>query len=762
MAIWKNRPLFLGASLFMVSSFLSFHLPSIWKQRILPILFVVILIGVIACVVARCCTGFWRGVVILFAIFCVFMATCLSYLTFDTPRSRIDTHMGNECSVYGKVYERRSFGESFSTYVLDVTTIEGEVIGCRAYLTCYYAADLDVGDEVTLSAMVVSAETLLSDIYEPYQLLSDDILLGLVSENETSMRVLSSGETSFSYMLASHRRTLASRLKLDLGEDTSGMLSALLLGERYDIATDTARDFSRCGVSHLLAISGLHMTILFGSLALILKFVGVSLKIRSVSLGIVSFLYLCYLGFPPSATRAVVMLSATYFSGILRRHGDALTSWGVAGMGILLVSPNAVADVGFWLSFLSTLGLLTMLPKGYQTGGRIKRLASKFAKGVLAGVVAMSFTLLILTLVFGEISFFSVPMTLLLTPIVALLLLITPCYILLSFGLPSNILGDALRMLVDCLENICQTVSHIPHAVISIREEWILWVAIGMLLLTLFFLAISLTPKKRWLIFSPLLAGWMAILVGVGLTSYMKRDILTVQYTTPSSVAEMVVYTHGQSAVVCDFSNGSGKSMRAVRTQMAESGATEISALVITHYHKALSGNLSWLMSSEMVRTLYLPRPQNQEDQYVMQACIEKAKETQTSVCIYDFGEDLLMFGQNVLCVHSTTIKRSVQPVLLMTFSTSTQQMTYVGGGVLESDFSAQGREHISQSQAVIFGHHGPKIKQIMDCTLADDVAMICVADANIRSYLPETILSLPYEICESGCVFEMDGVGYH
>ena len=60
------------------------------------------------------------------------------------------------------------------------------------------------------------------------------------------------------------------------GDESRGLPSALLLGDKTYLSDSTRRDFSRAGVSHLLAISGLHVTLIFGMLAVFLRLIGVT------------------------------------------------------------------------------------------------------------------------------------------------------------------------------------------------------------------------------------------------------------------------------------------------------------------------------------------------------------------------------------------------------------------------------------------------------------------------------------------------------
>lgn len=745
MAIWKNRPLFACACVFMLSALAGFFMPSYTKLSLIAAgLAGTVILSVVAVARHRRKRALYRPVVVLFTLLCVTLSMLSSYLTFDRKQAFIASYVSREdaVSVTGTVSQQKGNSSSFSTYVLEIDEVDGKAIACKAYLTCYYAAELSEGQIITLYAPLVTAEEASGEIYTSYQLAGDGILFGILSQSPEDMTV--EGEShALTYRLSNHRKQLAAKLGVYLGKDTAGIPAALLLGEKSMLDTAVKRDFSRSGVSHLLAISGLHMTVLFGSLAWLLKRLRLHPKVRAVMLGMGAFSYLFYLGFPPSATRAVVMLGFTYLSCLLSCRADPLTSLGAAGMGILLFSPTAVADVGFWLSFSSVLGILTLLPllksPRVSPQGVGKRLLQKLLallKGLGAGAAAVSMSLWVLAPVMGEISLFSAPMTLILTPLMAFLLFCTPLYLLLLNTPLASLLGVLMQAVVSWTNALCRLVGNLTYAVIPLRGILIYAVAVLMLTGTLILLGVSLSKRKRWLIFSPMITGWVIIALCLGISHGQSRNTLDVNLVTPSSVAEMMVITRGQKAVVCDLSNGSGTSLRSAVRQASEGGATELSALILTHYHSAVSGNLLWVLESEIVRALWLPTPEDEDDYFIFLACKEKADLSGTPVFVYDYGEPLAVFDKAHLNVYQSTIKRSVQPVLLLTLTSPADTLTYCGGGVFESPLAQQAQDAISQSSAVFFGHHGPKIKQPYACTFSPKIRAVGFADRDVLTLL--------------------------
>ncbi len=747
MKLWKNRPLFAVTSVFMGAALTGFFLAGTAK---------LIFVGlfVLAAVILSCLYLLRKRRGQMVKPTRVLLSVCLlsaasvallqSFLSIDKAQASAEAYVGQDCTVVATVKECKGQGGQMSTYALDVHWINGEAVDYDGLLTCYYVAGLQPGYTVLLSPEVIPLSEACGDIYEEYLLMGEGILTGFISLQETDYTILSDEPDTFLMSLARHRMMLSEKMSLAFGKDAAGLPSALLLGERGHLEDSTKRDFSRAGVSHLLAISGLHMTLLFGLLALILKLFRIPPRVRAVILGIIAVAYLVYLGFPPSATRAVIMLGMTYLSVLCFAGADPLTSLGIAGAAILLFSPISVADIGFWMSFSATLGLLTVLTMSRGTaqrpdqGGRpirwLCRGFHKLGQGILAGVAAITFSLWVVAPVMGELSLLSPVMTLVLTPLVGALLILVPIAML----TPGTPLGEGLVWLVQricgIITHLCEVCAKPPWAVISLRHGAVPFLAVIIILFTLLLLGLSL--RKRKVVLVPMVAGWLVIGAILGLHSAGQAKTLQVSYLVPSTTSEMLVMTQGQAAVILELSNGSRRSFLAAAEEASQRGATELSAVVLTDYHARTSGSLWMLMNRETVRALWMPRPTCEEDYYLMLSCLEMAEKTNTPAVIYDHGDELILFGEMTLTVARDMLKRSVQPVLLVTLESPSEKLTLCGRSIFESELALSALASMEASDTVIFSNKGPVMKAPMGCVFGAETDAVYFADRQVAGYL--------------------------
>lgn len=156
------------------------------------------------------------------------------------------------------------------------------------------------------------------------------------------------------------RQALTARVRLIFG-DGSALPEALLLGSREEIPEETARSFSDAGVAHLLAVSGLHVSLL--AFVLLLPLCSLMRpRARLTVLGVFLLGYCALLDFSAPVVRASLLMLFAEGRRLLRRAPDGLTALAAAFLLILLFRPLDLFSPGFQLSFLAVLGIVAALP----------------------------------------------------------------------------------------------------------------------------------------------------------------------------------------------------------------------------------------------------------------------------------------------------------------------------------------------------------------------------------------------------------------
>ena len=188
---------------------------------------------------------------------------------------------------------------------------------------------------------------------------------------------------------------------------SASLLMGIVFGIKQGMPPAFKDALQEVGVFHVVAASGMNVTLIAGAFMAI--FGRVMKRQVALSLSILGiFIYAVLAGLEPSILRASIMGSIIFFSGILGRQNLALWTLALTGYLMLLFNPSLLTDIGFQLSFLATLGILTVKPvlKFAQRRGKRENgnLLSEDFKTTLAAQLA---TLPILLSAFGQVSFLS-------------------------------------------------------------------------------------------------------------------------------------------------------------------------------------------------------------------------------------------------------------------------------------------------------------------------------------------------------------------
>jgi competence protein ComEC len=144
-----------------------------------------------------------------------------------------------------------------------------------------------------------------------------------------------------------------------VGYPASTLLEALLIGAREDVPADLYDSFLRTGSLHILALSGLHVTVLFGVAAGLFWFLRARWQ-RFLAAALVLLFYQFLAGFMPSLLRATVMIVVGGAAALLDRDPEPLNILALSGIVLLLIDPFQAFTLSFQLSFLALAGILAI------------------------------------------------------------------------------------------------------------------------------------------------------------------------------------------------------------------------------------------------------------------------------------------------------------------------------------------------------------------------------------------------------------------
>jgi competence protein ComEC len=224
------------------------------------------------------------------------------------------------------------------------------------------------------------------------------------------------------------KNKIAKTVNKGLPEPEASLANAMLLGYKSDIPDEVRNIFSRAGLSHIIAISGLHIGILIAIIFEIMLMAGLSRNSAFYSGTAILFLYITMIGYPISAVRAGFMGFLVLLALKLRRLPHAGNFLIISAFVLLIVNPKLLADdIGFQLSFLAVAAILFFYPivdKGLfsapGTDTKVKILHNIARIMIVTFVIQLSVAPIV-AYNFGIISFISPMANLLVLPVLPVL-----------------------------------------------------------------------------------------------------------------------------------------------------------------------------------------------------------------------------------------------------------------------------------------------------------------------------------------------------
>ena len=222
------------------------------------------------------------------------------------------------------------------------------------------ATDLRVGDLVRLVGRL-TRPTRPRNPNERDQILyyrSQRILTILRVNSSDNVKLIAKAEASRRFRLRraleKTRLNAASVVRERLSKRNASVAAGMTLGFRNDVDEETHEAFRRTGTVHLLAISGLHVMLVVGAIAFLLRAFGTPTEIVAVVTLVFVFLYMGLTDMRPPVIRATVLITIMCLGVLLRRQGSMLNSLACAALVLLTLNPCELFQPGAQLSFLAT------------------------------------------------------------------------------------------------------------------------------------------------------------------------------------------------------------------------------------------------------------------------------------------------------------------------------------------------------------------------------------------------------------------------
>lgn len=623
MQIFKNRPLALWGATLAVLAVLALQFSA--KMKIQMILASVLCLTLVI-VLMKCRYIKKIGYYLIPILLGVLIAMLSLYLYFNVFLADIRSHVGERTKIEGSVLERTSATTFSSTFRVSLESVDGEERNEDVILEFGYPSALQIGDR--FSADVIQRDFVSLKTYNEEQTyLSDGYTRIFVCECVEDFKMLKERNESLRVRLIEWNHKLSSRLYDTIGDEGGGLAVALLLGNRSFLSDEDSLHFRRAGISHLLALSGMHVSILIGFLEFLLRKLHIAKLIRAGIMPVALLGYLAITGFSVSAIRAVLMTCVLYLGFLLRANYDAITALCTILALMLTFTPYAVLDLSLWMSFLAAASIIIFYPWIREVGGYIRgkepkpfflrRALAAIVEAILVGVVANAALMLLSAYVFGEASVMSIPATLLLSVPMSLLMIVTlPLFLFAGIdwlAVPSKMISHVMLSAVDSIADM----KDILYPIGSKPE--IAW-------LIVFTVLIILLAVLKWKHAISLLIIPVFMITVFALSAFLTDRAQRIYLSATEETGGYAVLCEGGEMIAVDYAANYGTDASSLLSLAKLHRCTEIGDLVMTKYNNRRPYLIHYLSSRIHVSNIRLPIPKNDSERAIAKRIEQEAE----------------------------------------------------------------------------------------------------------------------------------------
>lgn len=470
-----------------------------------------------------------------------------------------------------------------------------------------------------------------------------------------------------------------------LSEQEAGVMCSVLLGEKSYMDDTLKQLYQKNGIAHILAISGLHISIIGGTLYRLLKRMGIGF----FPSGVISFCmvvpYCMLIGSAVSSLRAVMMLMIFIIGDIKGRSYDFLSSVSLAGIFILLENPYYLLDAGFLLSFTAVFAIGIVVPV-FSEGSCGKIIWSSIAIWVTMLPVQAYF--------FYEISPWSIWLNFLVIPMMPFLL---------SFGF-AGILLKAKWAFVLChwILTFYEKLLIFPSYVVGQPDIW----EIIAYFLLLGMVCQIFRMKKR-------VYGAAILLIAVLFISIpWESKGFFITFLDVGQGDGIVIHTPKDHTILIDGGSSDVNKVGQYRIQpfLESNGIGKVDVAIITHLDQDhYSGILELLEGGYRIETIVFFEGIQRDDK-VFQTISELAKENHSSIVMYSKGNKIEDGGVELDCLFPQRGYDAEKNQQSLTFKLIYEQFSCL----LTGDLELQGEEDFLKEKTgkisvLKVGHHGSK-----------------------------------------------------
>lgn len=541
---------------------------------------------------------------------------------------------GDEILLEGEVYRPPTQYSSYTEYVLKTDL---GLVG----LTCYGStlAEAEVGDEISVYAKLSAPSLPDNDGGFNSRLYSYSrrIYLNAVAQNGLSVE---KGHSITPWTLAGKIRNAAVGAGLyHMSGDALGLYGAMVYGDKRYMSAELRRSLREAGLSHIAAVSGMHLSIVVSALMLLILplFGRRRIGILTAAAAIVAFTLVT--GANNSAVRACIMGLIFLLSRLIFREADSLSSLSAAVTLMILFNPMVIYSSGFQLSVLSTLSILLFMPLWEPKLKKAPKPLRVLGEIILVSVAAQIGAMPILLYSFNSLPTYFILSNILVIPAMSLAL---PLGLLLPLigGIPAVgvLYGRICSAVFGYIAYAAEKIASLPNSTLSVGAVDICFIFAYSLLAAALLL---LFRGRKYSVAAVAAAAVIFIFVG-GARTYEAGKTASVSFLNVGR-GDCAVFRLPKGKTVLVDGGDSGSD---AEDFLEWCGRYRVDIAVLTSKSREHMGGLSYLAENGCIKRILLPEELLGDSDCA--SLTQAAEESGAAVEYYSGGTELYAFGLTI------------------------------------------------------------------------------------------------------------------
>lgn len=430
---------------------------------------------------------------------------------------------------------------------------------------------------------------------------------------------------------------IANRIESNIKGDSGALMSALLLGKTNSLDAFITCDFKLIGILHMLALSGMHLTLLLSAIRFFLSFAPMRKNYKTLILISTTLFYVALSGFCLSMLRSAFMFFLSSFSFFTRRENDPYTSLFLAVSIIFAFSPASVLSIGLWLSFFGTFSILVYfeaIEKNRNSGNKSfgRAAISYIFTSFIISIFAMIFTLPISAFIFGELSVISPISNVIFSPLFDLELILA---FLSPFLCKLNLFSAFCELTGNLIIKLAAFIGNLGFIYVSTSYTLFYILAIIFFIYVIYLLCSDLRKPS---VIVRLFASFALLMIALLICQFStyNRTFFIYEQSGRSSNNEILFFAHNGESTVVDISSHTNASFNSIIARNKEEHFTKISNYILTSYSPDIDKQLEKAISKIRIKLIFLPYPTDYVEAIYALNTVEMLERRKVSYKFYD------------------------------------------------------------------------------------------------------------------------------